>query len=792
MALKEHQAPELPEKIPEEIRWTADEGLTEDEAAQRRQQGLGNDCTADPGKTTPEIICSHLFTLFNLLNVVLAACLALVGSFRNMLFMGVVVSNTLIGAVQELRAHHTIRKLQLLNLPAVNVLREGKKSLVKADALVRDDLIVLHAGDQVPADAIVRGGTGAVNESLLTGEADPVNKKEGQWLYSGSYVTEGTLTAQLVMVGKESYISRLSAAARTIVPEKTALTQDLDRIIRVVSIALIPIGIALFCKQYFFGGSELNRAVTSSVAAMIGMIPEGLLLLTSVALAVGVVKLGSHQTMVQSLHGIETLARADVLCLDKTGTLTTGDMTLVRLLPLDTDEAGLTRAAARFAGAFEERNGTLRALCEALSPIGEKPVETLPFSSARKLSAARFADGQVLILGAASFVLGSAYTDRLKQQVEAQAAQGLRVVVLAESSRLPEDGIETPVTRVLGLCLFQDTLRPHCEETLAYFRKQSVSLRVISGDDPRTVAAVAARAGLPDADRWVDVSTLKTDEELADAAGRYVVFGRVTPARKCALVLALKQQGHSVAMTGDGVNDIPAMKAADCSIAMAGGSDAAKHAAQLTLLSSDFACMPMVVDEGRRVVNNITRAASLFLVKTLYSFALGLMTILLPTAYPFQPIQLTLISTLTIGCPTFVLALQPNHDPIRGHFLRTVLTNALPGALTVVLEALVCMLLEHFGMAQEVCSTLATLSAGAVGLSVLFSVCRPFNALRAALFGSMTVGFVLAWLLLGSVFYLTALQGTQWLILAGLVGAGVLLRWLIALLLKRVLTRGGN
>ena len=685
----------IPTGMPEHFTPTADSGLTAAEAERRKAAGQGNAATVDPGKTTAQVIVSHVFTLFNLLNVALAVCLALVGSWRNMAFMGVVVSNTLIGIIQEMRSRATIRRLQLLNMPSCHVLRDGKDITLRADELVKDDLIVLHGGDQVPADAIVRGGAGSVNESLLTGESDAIGKRESDWLMSGSYLTEGRLVAQLVYVGNDSYINRLSGEARAIRPPESELKNDLNRLLRFVSILLVPIGILLFCKQHFLQGLAMKAAVPSSVAAMIGMIPEGLLLLTSVSLAVGVITLGRKQTLVQELHGIETLARVDVLCLDKTGTLTTGGMTVHSLEPQPgTDEARLKESLSALLGCFDVTGGTMAALARAVPAEKQTPMAVIPFSSARKLSAATLSGGRTLVLGAPTFVLTpEKYRQTVAARVEEAAAAGLRVLVLAECDGAIDGETLPPVTRVLGLTLLEDTLRENCAETLAFFREQGVDVRVISGDDPRTVSAIAGRAGVEGHDRWVDATTLDTPERLAEAAANVKVFGRVTPARKRELVDALKAAGHHVAMTGDGVNDIPAMKAADCSIAMAGGSDACKHAAQITLLSSDFACMPAVVNEGRRVVNNITRAASLFLVKTLYSFALGLLTLFLPMVYPFQGIQLTLVSTLTIGAPTFVLALQPNHDRLKGSFLKTVLRNAVPGALAVSLIATVCMVL---------------------------------------------------------------------------------------------------
>lgn len=763
----------VPSGVPEGFVLTQEGGLSPEEAAARLERGLGNKSNADPGKSVWQILAGNLFTLFNLLNVALALCLALVGSYRNMLFLGVVISNTAIGTFQELRAHRTIRRLKLMNAPLVRLLRGGRECECEAEQAVQGDLAIFRAGDQIPADAIVRSGSGMANEALLTGESDGVTKREGDWLLSGSYVTEGRLVAQLVYVGDESYVSRLTRHAKRIRRPKSALMNDLSKLIRLVSVLLLPIGLLLFGKQVLLQGAPLASAVPSSVAAMLGMIPEGLMLLTSVALFVGVVRLGRHQTLVQELYGIETLARADVLCLDKTGTLTTGDMRLKQLIPLGADEESMRRAISRFLSAFDLSSGTLNALRAVIVPSGEEPVATVPFSSARKLSAAGFADGETLILGAPSFVLGGAWQGDARDMAERAAAEGCRVLALCRAQGLPQ-GERLPTRReLLGLILLEDTLRPHCEDTLRYFEKQGVTLKVISGDDPRTVSAVARRAGLPAADSWVDASTLQTVEQLRLAATRYTVFGRVTPEQKRLLVEALKAAGHSVAMTGDGVNDIPALKAADCSIAIAGGAEAARQAAQLTLLDADFSRMPLVVDEGRRVINNITRAASLFLVKTLYSFALALLMLVLPAAYPFQPIQLTLVSTLTIGIPSFVLALEPNRERVQGSFLRTVISRAVPGATAVAVLAALCMLLVNLGYAPEVCSTMATLATGAVGLTVLLLVCMPFNRLRAALFAAMATLLLLAAALLGRLFFLVPLSAPELALLAGLMLAGV-------------------
>ena len=528
-------------ELPADFTPTAPSGLTDEEAASRKP----NISHHRPDKSTAQILAENLFTPFNGLNVALAVCLALVGSWRNMLFLGVVVSNTLIGTVQELRARKTIRKLSLLNAPTAHVLRNGQEKTCAPDALVKGDLVILRAGDQVMADAVVTSGQGAANESLLTGESTPMRKQPGDFLLSGSYILEGTFTAQLVYVGDESYAARLTRSAKEIRRPKSVLMTEVNRLIRIVSAALIPIGLLLFCKQFFLQHLPLTTAVPTSVAAMIGMIPEGLILLISVALAVGVIKLGKRNTLVQELYGIETLSRADVLCLDKTGTITTGKMTLDSLLPLSGDEGEMRTQLRRFLSSMDERSGTLDALRAEIPDVqGEKPVAVLPFSSERKKSAVSFADGTTLILGAPTFVLDDAHLAPIRKTLSDCAGRGLRVLVLAEADGCVTETDTPAIARVIGLCLLTDEIRPAAQETLHYFHTQGVALKIISGDDEKTVAAIARKVGLSGG--AVDASTL-SDDELPDACERYAVFGRVTPTRKKALVEALKAKGHHVA-----------------------------------------------------------------------------------------------------------------------------------------------------------------------------------------------------------------------------------------------------
>ena len=775
----------LPSELPDDFVFTEVSGLTSAEAEKNAASGLSNRMSSTGEKTIPQILFSHVFTLFNLLNFALGLCLLLVGSYRNMLFLFVIIANILIGALQEYRAQKTIAALKLLNAPSVHVLRDGQEKTVSSDEAVRGDLVILRGGDQVVADAVVIDGYGAAMESLLTGESNAVHKEVNSWLYSGSYIVEGRMTAQLIYVGDESYAGRLTAEAKKDARPESRLMVDLKKLIRFDSMILVPLGILLFLKQFLLNRVPVTEAVPSSVAAMIGMIPEGLILLTSVAMAVGVVKLGRRKTLVQELSGIETLARADVLCLDKTGTITTGTMALESVIGIDRTEKETEEGLSRLLGAFDENSGTLNALREKLVPGTEKPRAVLPFSSARKKSAVTFYDGTTLILGAPEFVLEDNYSPELRARVEGYAAEGKRILVLAEARGLLTEETLPPIRAVCGLCILSDQLRPGVDQTLQYFRDQDVDVRIISGDNPITVSMIAKRAGLPDADRYVDLTTLKTEEELDQACEQYKVFGRVTPEQKKSLVLALKRRGHNVAMTGDGVNDIPALKSADCSIAMAGGADAAKNAAQLTLLSSDFSALPEIVLEGRRVINNITRAASLFLTKTIFSFLLSIMMLLVPGAYPFQPIQLTLISSLMIGLPGFVLALEPSEERIRGNFLKTVLLRALPGGVAAACCAALSMAMSPIlGWPRELCSTLATLSAGFVCWLVLLRTCLPLNLTRKILLAVVIGAFAGAFFLLRRIFFLEWLSGTAWLVLAGLavLGGGIILLcdWLIA------------
>lgn len=735
-------------------------GLTSDEAKALREAGKVNKMSAAHENGVGDILKRNIFTLFNLLNVVLAAALILVGSYRNMLFMGVVLSNIVIGTVQELRAKRTHDRLKLLSQNEVCVMRDGAEAKLPPDELVLGDVVRLGRGDQIPADAEVLDGIAQADESLLTGESVPIDKHEGDTLYSGGFLVSGSVAARLTAVGENSVAGKLQTAARKVKRADSKLMADMKRIIRWVSIAIVPIGILLFLKQYRIMNMPIGDSVTKTVASVLGMIPEGLILLTSVSLAAGVVKLGGKKALVNELYGIESLARTNVVCMDKTGTLTSGEMSLDSAeVHGDVTEADAARLVRALLSTFEDETPTNRALNAAFGgEFPEEPTGVIPFSSARKWSAASFDSVGVVVLGAPEKLLAGVELAEARKH----AATGLRVLALMRGNgRISGEELPEGIELAALLCL-RDELRPRVRDTVRYFGEQDVALKVISGDSPLTVSAVARQAGVPDAEKFIDLSLLDGEPDYMALSREYTVFGRVSPDDKRELIEAMKRDGHGVAMIGDGVNDIPALKAADCSIAMAGGSDAACRVSQITLLNADFEAMPSIVLEGRRVINNITRASSLFLIKNIFSCLISLALLALPFAYPFAPIQLTLVSSLTVGFPSFVLALQPSRERVRGDFIRNVITRAMPGGLCVALLCLALMLLSGtFGFTAEQLSTLCTLITGYSGLVALLLTCLPLNALRVALVSLVTVLMTTAVLLFPSIFYLTPVGGAQ-------------------------------
>lgn len=732
-------------------------GLNSDQVNEYFENGWSNEPVEPPSKTVPEIIKSNLFTYFNLVFAVLAALLILAGSFRNLTFLPVILANLFIGIIQEIRAKNTLDKLSVLNAPKALVVREGRQFSIPAEELVLDDIVIFKAGNQICADAIVVDGEVSVNESLLTGESDEISKKPGDELMSGSFIVSGECYARLDKVGEDSYISKLTLEAKAMnSEEQSEMIRVLDKLVGVVGILIIPIGLLLFGQQFFFSGASFSKSITSMVAAVIGMIPEGLYLLASVALVVSVMRLASKKVLVHDMKCIETLARVNVLCVDKTGTITENTMEVNGEIPMDGYDsqsmAPLKQIISDFASAMSSDNITMKAMKDYFNkPSGRKAVSVSPFSSQFKYSGAAFEDGSY-VLGAPEFVLREDY-DNYREQIEQYSSEGYRVLVFGIYDGVIDGKALTGKVTPLGLVFLSNPIRKEAPETFKYFENQGVEIKVISGDNPVTVSQVALQAGIANADNYIDASTITTDEAIEDAVLRYTVFGRVTPDQKRKFVRALKKAGRTVAMTGDGVNDVLALKDADCSVAMASGSDAAAQASQLVLLDSNFACMPSVVMEGRRVVNNIERSASLFLVKNIFSFLLSLFSVCFMINYPLEPSQISLISMFTIGVPAFFLALQPNKNIIQGHFLSNVLIKALPAGIT---DFLVVGALVVFGQVFEVgetdISTACTMLLAIVGFVILYNISKPMNALRWCVWGGCIVGLLGCSIYLGDLF----------------------------------------
>ncbi len=731
-------------------------GLTTQEAERRRAEGMGNSAPASPSRSEKEIAISHIFTFFNLVFVALAIFLVVAGSsVKNMTFLGVVVCNTVIGIFQEIKAKHAVDRLTLVAQVPVKVLRDGQMKEIPQQELVVGDVIFLAPGDQICADAAVVEGTLQVNESLLTGEADAVEKDIGAELMSGSFVLTGRAKAELTRVGAESYAAKLSQEAkRDPKVNRSEMMRALDILIKVIGFALIPVGALLFWQQLASLG--LRKAAESTVAALIGMIPEGLYLLTSVALAASALKLSRSRVLVQDMNCIETLARVDVLCVDKTGTITEPGMEVEEMVPLSGAAPEYLEQVLRELYGAEADNETGRAVQEL---FGGKPewqcTRRIPFQSAYKWGGAVFAEQGTFLAGAPEVLMDDRFWE-IQEEITPWAEQGMRVLLVCRYEGEPKPGnLDSEAMIPLALIVLSNRIRPEAPETFRYFAQQGVAIKVISGDNPQTVSEVALRAGIENAETYVDARTLETPEDVAWAAENCTVFGRVTPERKRELVQALRAQGHTVAMTGDGVNDVLALTDADCSIAMASGAQAASQVSKLVLLDSDFSAMPAIVGEGRRVINNIQRAATLFLVKNIFSACLAIITLFTLWPYPLVPIHLSVISGLTIGVPSFFLAMEPNYERVSGRFLPGVFRRALPGGLTnvfVVLFAQAFMVV--FAMPMEQVSTVCAAILAFVGLLVLFRVCQPFNKFRAVIWGTMGLLILGCFIFLGGFFEL--------------------------------------
>lgn len=774
-------------------------GLTNEQVQQRIEEGKINVNENPNTRSYKQIVRENVLTFFNFLNLALMIMVLLVGSYKNSMFMGIIVINTVIGIIQEVRAKKTLDKLAILTESKAVVLREGKKWSISTEKLVLDDILFLKTGDQVPADARVLEGSIEVNESLLTGESDNIQKNEGDELFSGSFVTSGEACCQVIHVGKDNYASQITSEAKEFKRHNSELRNSLNAILKTISVIIVPMGMLLFYKQYYIAGNGIRDAVVNMVAAVLGMIPEGLVLLTSVALTLGALTLTRKNTLVQELYCIETLARVDTLCLDKTGTITAGTMCVEQVQPYvegmeikapdganvsesestingaegetkeltelaaseiqGAENTGLTvsgaqleltmgeieRVMANMMSVLKDKNATADALHKRFSRRTDMPVDhCIPFSSDRKYSGVAFKEEGTYLMGAAQFLFPDGNEDLMKQ-CSAYGKEGLRVLVLAHSPNLNQENELPEGLKPVALFMLTDIIRDNAPETLAFFKDQGVDLKVISGDDPVTVSAIAKKAGLENADKYIDATTITTPEDMERAVAECSVFGRVTPQQKKEMVLALQKQKHTVAMTGDGVNDVLALKEADCSVVMAEGSDAAKNIANVVLMDSNFAAMPEIVNQGRRVVNNIRTAASMFLIKTIFSVLLCLITIFWGDSYPFEPIQMSLISACAVGIPTFLLAQENNFNKIESGFLRYVFMNAFPAAVTITgcvfTIMLVCQNVYH---SNVMLSTACFLVTGWNYMAALKTVYAPLSRYRKIIIYGMQFIFFFA------------------------------------------------
>lgn len=735
-----------------------DEGLTSSIVESRINQGLTNVTKNEKGKTVFGIICSNVFTFFNLVFLILTVLLCLVGSFRNLMFLATVIPNLVIGIVQEIRAKHMIEKLSLMSAPTTLVVRDKKTQSIPINEIVLDDVMLLKNGKQICADAIVIDGNVEVNESMITGESDAISKKVGDTLFSGSFVTSGSCYARVDKIGKESYIEKLAGEAKKYRKPNSELLKSLNIIFKVVSFLIVPLGIMTFINifgsdNFFFRLTDANffnllaEAVTRTAGSMIGMIPSGLFLLTSMALFVGVYRLGKNNTLVQELYCIETLARVDMLCLDKTGTITDGTMKVWDCIELNnTTDYTVREIVGSMMNAFADTNATSEALIKYFDKNSIlTPVSTIPFSSKRKYSAVTFENEGTFFLGAPEYVLNSRH-EQINKKIARYTSQGCRVLAISHTN-LKIKGEEVPKNAcAIAIIVIQDHIREEASDTIKYFKRNGVQIRVISGDNPLTVSYIAKRVGIDNAEKYISLEGL-TDDEVRDIANDYTIFGRVTPTQKKILVETFRKNKHTVAMTGDGVNDILALKEADCAIAMASGSEATRYVSHLVLMDSNFANMPKVVNEGRRVINNIQKTSTLFLVKTMFAICLTIMYLILKEEYIFVPSNLSMIEWFAIGVPAFFIALQPNTNQVKGKFIINVIKSTIPGALTVLIFHLILLSLRdgiiteyaQFGAMNEY-KTLAILVTSMVSMIVLYKVCKPFNLLRVTAFTISIIG----------------------------------------------------
>lgn len=732
------------------------EALNSSEVEKRIRMKQVNKNAKSQSRTIGRIIFDNTVNLFTFLNLFLMLLLVIVGSYKNMLFMGVVICNTIIGIVQEIRSKITIDKLSILVNKKVSVVRNGDIVELPSEEIVLDDVIKLSAGEQIPADCKVIQGFCLVNESLLTGESELVEKNENDELLSGSFISSGEIYAKVIHIGDDNFASRIRKEASYTKRINSEILRVCNKILTLCSIAIFPLGTALFINQYYFNGNDIKSTVVSVVAALVGMIPEGMILLTSTVLAVAVIRLAKKKVLVQQLYCIETLARVDTLCLDKTGTITTGNMNVAEIKYLTDRKEETDIALKSLAVNTTDSNATITAIDRYFDCGYIRAEEIFSFSSEKKWSGATLENGKTYILGAAEFICDKRQYPELFDII-GNADDILRAVTLFETDEHIVNKQLPACLNPVAVVLIKDEIRDNAESTIRYFKEQGVDLKVISGDNHKTVEMIAKSVGIDNVEKSVDATELDTKEKIDKAVDEFTVFGRVTPQQKKQLIVALKEKGHTVAMTGDGVNDVLALKESDCGVAMASGADASKNVAQIVLTDNDFASMPWVVAEGRRAINNIQRSSSLFIVKTLYSLILALAFVFMSSNYPFAPIQLSLISSFTIGLPSFVLALEPDNNRIKGNFFTNILFNALPGSMVVSVNVFLLGLFTECFRTGEV-STIAVIITALTGVMLIFRLSLPLNRIRIALLSVIIGGLSIAILVFGEFFGLVPLS----------------------------------
>lgn len=748
-------------------------GLTDKEIQDRKERGQVNVTNDKNTKTNWEIICENVFTLFNLFNFLIAVALTVVGAYSNLAFMLVIILNITIGIVQEIHAKNMVEKLSVLTISKVDVIRNGKENKINVDEIVLDDITVLSMGNQISSDSVVIDGKIEVNESLLTGESDTIVKIPGDKLFSGSYVVSGKCYAKVEKVGNDNFATQIALKSKKHKKLQSELLDSMRKVTKVTSFIIIPVGILLFVQAYFFRGDIIKESVIATAAALLGMLPKGLVLLISISLATGVMKLAKKKVLVQDLYSVETLAHVDTLCLDKTGTITEGKMKVsnVDIFNNEIMPISVHSALSAFVNEMGDNNATFEALKDYFKGDDKfELVDKVTFSSERKWSSITFKNIGSIVVGAPERLMEKSNFVMPEEKIQLQK-DGKRILLLGYSKEEVKD-LVLPELEIIATIELSDPLRKNAKEMLGFFKNEGVDVKVISGDNPITVSSIAKQAGLEDYESYIDLSTLKSDDEIVDIVDKYSIFARVSPDQKCLLVKALQEKGHTVAMTGDGVNDVIALRQADCSITLPEASDVAKQVSQIVLLNSDFSVLKDVLMEGRRVVNNITNVARIFFIKTLYSVILSILNIITCTAFPFIPIQITLIDLAIEGYTSFFISFEPNGNRIKEPFLKSVLKNSLPYSLVIILNIIILYFIgPSLNFGKDEIHTIMYYIIGFTSILAVIRVCRPFNKLRIFLCSTTAVGFFVATILFRKLLHLSILDSKEiltFLILAAL------------------------